>query len=141
MAPQLAATPANRAPTAHTRHAPRKNAVFRTLITAALLTAAATQLLGFSPDIALAYALVLTTTLWYLWPLLRLAARTLRRPHRHPATPAPRTPHLTQINHHHHYGQLPASQPQPNHTFLALPQRSEQQIAHDAIYNTIDEQP
>lgn len=117
--------------------------MFRTLITAALLTAAATQLLGTSPEIAFAYALVLTATLWYLWPLLRLAARTLRRtrrrPHRSPATPAPR---LTQINHHHHYyGQLPVPQPQPNHTFLALPRRSEQQIAHDAIYNTIDEQP
>lgn len=118
--------------------------MFRTLITAALLTAAATQLLGTSPEIAFAYALLLTATLWYLWPLLRLAARTLRRarrrPHRSPATtPAPR---LTQINHHHHhYGQLPVPQPQPNHTFLALPRRSEQQIAHDAIYNTIDEQP
>lgn len=115
--------------------------MLRTMITAGLITAAATQHLGLSPDIAFAYALALTGTLWYVWPLLRLAARRRRRAHHRQAAPATPTPRLTQINHHHHYyGQLPVPQPRTENTFLALPQRNNRQIAHDAIYNTIIDQ-
>ncbi len=57
-------------------------------------------------------------------------------PRNHTAAPAPR-PELTQINHHHHY-YGPTARPEPHPTALALPFKAQQQLAHDAIYTTID---
>jgi ABC-type nickel/cobalt efflux system permease component RcnA len=123
--------------------------VLRALIAAALLTGAAAHFLGAPPDVTLGYILVLCFSLWFTWPVARLAARLMRRARRRrqrrtaPKSPAP-APHLTQINHHHHYygaGMPPtvsAAPPRPDHTLPALPQRGRQQTAHDALYDTID---
>ncbi|OFJ51870.1 hypothetical protein BEL07_20645 [Mycolicibacterium grossiae] len=127
--------------------------MIRALIAAALLAGAATAF-GVDPNIALGYALVLTVTLWFLWPPVRVITRLIRRRRRrsHPnSTPArvnPAAPQLTQINHHHHYyAGLPptaAAAPRPDYTRPALPLRTEGQKRHDAIYDTIidiDETP
>jgi ABC-type nickel/cobalt efflux system permease component RcnA len=128
--------------------------VIRALITAALLAGAAMHF-GVDPNIALGYALVLTVMLWFLWPPVRVITRLIRRRRRrsHPnRTPARATtaaaPQLTQINHHHHYyaGLPPAAapSPRPDYSRPALPERTEGQKRHDAIYDTIidiDETP
>lgn len=120
--------------------------MLRALIAAALLTGATVQFLGAPPDVALGYSLAVCLTLWFTWPVGRFAARLIRRarrrrsPHRTaPSAPTP-APQLTQINHHHYYygGIASATPRRPDHTVLALPRRSRQQVAHDAIYDTID---
>ena len=120
--------------------------MLRALIAAALLTGAAAHFFGAPPDVTLGYILLICVTLWFTWPMTRLAARLMRRARRRrsprrtaPNTPAP-APHLTQINHHHYYyGVMPPAAPQrPDHTLPALPQHGRQQMAHDAIYDTID---
>lgn len=119
--------------------------MIRTLIIAALLTGATTHFLHIDPYEALGYSLVLTVTLWFFWPLLRRIARlALRQRHRR-RTPArgqkTASPQLTQVNHYHFYGQVPAAaQPmsRPDYSRQALPVRTEGQKAHDAIYDIID---
>lgn len=123
--------------------------MIRALIAAVLLAGAAVQFFGAPEDAALGYSLLLCATLWFTWPAARAAARLIRRsrrrhrPRRAPAKRAGPGPHLTQINHHHHYyGGLPMATPattlRPDYSLPALPERSSQQLAHDAIYNTID---
>lgn len=123
--------------------------MIRALITAALLAGAAMHFFGAQADVAIGYSLVLSLTLWFLWPLLRRIARLARRrrrrhkPSRTPNRTAP-APHLTQINHHHHhyYGVAPPAPPgamaRPDYSRPALPLRTEGQKAHDAIYDIID---
>lgn len=122
--------------------------MIRALIAAVLLTGAAVHFFGAPEDAALGYSLLLCVTLWFTWPAARVTARLIRRSHRRrhpgraPANPAAPGPHLTQINHHHHYygGPPPmaTTPPRLDYSRPALPQRSSQQVAHDAIYNTID---
>lgn len=121
--------------------------MIRALIAAVLLTGAAVHFLGANEDAALGGSFLLCATLWLIWPAVRVIARLLRRRRRrrHPRrAPDSAGPHLTQINHHHHYyGGLPpmATSPaplRPDYSRPALPERSSQQRAHDAIYNTID---
>lgn len=122
--------------------------MLRALIAAALLTGAAVHFLDAPPDAALGYSLVACLILWFAWPLARrltrpaLRTRRRRTPRRGRGTPATPAPALTQINHHHHYyGPVavpPAAAPQPDPMLLGLPRRGRQQMAHDAIYNTID---
>lgn len=120
--------------------------MLRALITAALLTGMVVRLLDAPADVVLAYTLGLCATLWLTWPALRYAARLARRARQRrkrrrlvPDAHAP-APHLTQINHHHHYYGAPPPQPaqRRGHSLPALPQRGRQQVAHDAVYRTID---
>lgn len=116
----------------------------RALITSVLLAAAAVAALDADPMTALGYSFVVCVLVWFLSPLLRLIWRRIARRRRsHPQpVPAP-TNHLTQINHHHYYGRgpdplvEPAAAPWPQEHHLALPRRTEQQIAHDRIYNVV----
>ncbi|KEF94866.1 hypothetical protein K883_05290 [Mycobacterium sp. TKK-01-0059] len=123
--------------------------MIRALIAAVLLTGVAVHFFGAPEDAALGYSLLLCATLWFTWPAARVVAGLIRRtrrrrhPRRAPAKPASPGPHLTQINHHHHYyGGPPMATPattlRPDYSLPALPERSSQQLAHDAIYNTID---
>lgn len=123
--------------------------MIRSLIAAVLLTGAAVHFFGAPEDAALGYSLLLCGALWLTWPAARMATRLIRRvlrrrhPRRTPAKAAAPGPHLTQINHHHHYysGPPTATPPvtlRPDYSRPALPERSSQQLAHDAIYNTID---
>lgn len=129
--------------------------MIRALITAALIAGTAMHF-GADPTTAAGYALVLSITLWFLWPPVRTVVRMIRRRRRHsthrtPARTGTAAPQLTQINHHHHYyypshppAAAAASAPRPDYTRPALPLRSEGQRAHDAIYRTIidiDETP
>lgn len=119
----------------------------RALVTSVLLAAAAIAALDADPMTALGYSFAACVLVWFLSPLLRLIwRRTVRRrrnrSHPQAAVPA-QTTHLTQINHHHYYGRDPnhlvepaPSWPQQHH--LALPRRTEQQLAHDRIFNVID---
>jgi hypothetical protein len=109
-----------------------------------VLTGATVQLLGAPPDVALGYSLAVCLTLWFTWPVGRFAARLIRRARRRrspprtaPSAPTP-APQLTQINHQHYGGIASATPRRPAHTLLELPRRSRQQMAHDAIYDTID---
>lgn len=135
--------------------------MIRALITALLMTAAATQYLHAPLDAALGYAFVICVGGWYLWPLLRRPLRLVTRfllrrlrPHRRTGRavaprPAPaRTnaaPHdvpaqITQINHHHYYNGMPpqpGAQMRPDYTLSALPRRTEGRIASDAILDGI----
>ncbi|MCV7058389.1 hypothetical protein [Mycolicibacterium gilvum] len=119
--------------------------MIRTLIIAALMTGAATHFLHTDPYEAFGYSLVLSVTLWFFWPLLRRLVRLAlrrRRRHRAPArTPKTASPQLTQVNHYHFYGHVPAAaqpMPRPDYSRPALPVRTEGQKAHDAIYDIID---
>ena len=120
--------------------------MIRALIIAALLTGLAMHFLDTDPSVAFGYALVLSVTLWFLWPLLRGILRLARRHRGHRRQPSRvvKTPaqHLTQINHHHYYyGVAPpaaAAMPRPDYRRPALPLRTEGQKAHDAIYDIID---
>jgi ABC-type nickel/cobalt efflux system permease component RcnA len=128
--------------------------VIRALIAAVLLTGAAVHF-GAPADAAVGYALVLCFGFWLTWPVVRFVVRRRRHAGRRrspsrvaPITPAAPVPHLTQVNHHHYYyGGLPPAPPmapaapawpRPDYTLPALPQRTRQQMAHDAIYDTID---
>jgi hypothetical protein len=125
----------------------------RTLITAGLIAAAAIHL-GAPTQNAVAYSLIALLVSWYLWPVIRRAPAALRRTRRglartrralrrrRPTPPAPPLsagPSLTQINHHHHYyGDAAPFTAPPDLSLRALPLRGEQQLAHDAVYTTID---
>ncbi len=119
--------------------------MIRALITAALIAGAAMHLFHTDAYTAFGYSLVLTLTLWFLWPLLRRILRlSTRRRRRSPSPTRTATPstQLTQVNHHYHfYGQAPhtsAAMPRPDYSRPALPLRTEGQKAHDAIYDIID---
>jgi len=108
--------------------------MLRTLIIAAIFTAIAVHL-GAPLDIAAAWIFVGTFTVRFTTPLLRRIIRRQRRRRRPVAQhPAPTT--LTQINHYHYYA--PASHP-IDHVVTpgqrALPEYSDQQIAHNRIYD------
>lgn len=130
--------------------------MIRTLITAVIIGSIATHF-GVPTTSALGNTIATALILWYLWPALRHLPRTITRiiralrgrrtaRRRQSRAPAPgKTPstsaQLTQINHHHHYcdhhdPQHPAPRPAPN--LLGLPQRGDQQIAHDTIYDVIE---
>ncbi|MFN8043320.1 MAG: hypothetical protein U0S13_08230 [Mycobacterium sp.] len=130
----------------------------RTLITAGLIAAAAIHL-GAPTQNAVAYSLIALLVSWYLWPMIRRTPAALRRTRRglartrralrrrRPTPPAPPMPaappsggpSLTQINHHHHYyGDAAPFTAPPDPSLRALPLRGEQQLAHDAVYTTID---
>lgn len=118
----------------------------RALITSVLLAGAAVALFDTDPAIALGYSAASCILIWLLTPLLRQIWRrtaSRRRKRRRRATPAAPATQLTQINHHHYYGGWPNHTPEPpparpDHNRLALPIRTEQQKAHDRIYNVID---
>lgn len=119
--------------------------MIRTLIIAALMTGAATRFLHTDPYEAFGYSLVLSVALWFFWPLLRRIAGLALRRRRHrraPARPAKAAaPQLTQVNHYHFYGHVPAAappMPRPDYRRPALPVRTEGQKAHDAIFDIID---
>lgn len=125
----------------------------RALITVVLIAVAASHF-GAPTQYSIAALLIC----WYLWPLMRRlppAARRARRallrtrrapqrrparPGGHPVVPPSAIPALTQINHHHHYYGHPAAPmpARPDLSLRGLPYKSEQQLAHDAIYTTID---
>lgn len=125
--------------------------MIRTLVTGVLITAALIHFVDTPPETAVGYAITICAAAWLFWPLLRRVNRLRRhltrrrRRHTRPATRraplqtvSPPTT-LTQINHYHYYGHAgpPAAAPNPNQ--LAIPQYSDQQIAHNAIFDTFDD--
>lgn len=121
--------------------------MIRALITAALLTGIAVHF-GAPPEAAAGYIFVTVFALWFAWPALRRHRRRRRRPASPRSSPAARptaqvqVPSLTQINHYHFYGSLPAARqqyPVVDPSQLAIPQYSEQQIAHNKIFEFRDQ--
>lgn len=112
--------------------------MIRALITSVILTGIAAQL-GAPLQEAAGYIFVIVFAMWFAWPALRRLRRSRRR-RAAPRSPAPRPaaqiqpPTLTQINHYHFYGQMPTVRPVVDPSQLAIPQYSEQQIAHNEIF-------
>jgi hypothetical protein len=114
----------------------------RTLITAGLIAAAAIHL-GAPTQNAVAYSLIALLVSWYLWPVIRRAPAALRRTRRglartrralrrrRPTPPAPPMPAAP-------LSAGPSLTAPPDLSLRALPLRGEQQLAHDAVYTTID---
>ncbi|MEY8019125.1 hypothetical protein [Mycobacterium servetii] len=108
--------------------------MLRTLIIAAVFTAIAIHL-GAPLDIAAAWIFVGTFTARFTTPLIRRIIRRRRR--RRPIAQRPAPTMLTQINHYHYYA---PTAPPVAHTVTpgqrALPEFSEQQIAHNRIFDS-----
>lgn len=120
--------------------------MIRALITAIILTGVAAHF-GAPLEAAAGYIFVTVFAVWFAWPALRRLRR--RRQRTAPRSPAARppahvqTPSLTQINHYHFYGSLPAmrqAHPVVDPSQLAIPQYGEQQIAHNKIFDQFRDQ-
>lgn len=121
--------------------------MLRALVAAALLTTAAIRVLGIDTDVALGYSAAICLGLWLAWPLARRIGPFVRRHTRRrrrtdrAALPSSVTPTVAEIHYHyHHDGPVtsPSAVPVVDPALRGLPQRTRRQIAHDAIYDTID---
>lgn len=116
--------------------------MIRALIISVILTGIAAHF-GAPVDAAAGYIFVTVFTLWFAWPALRRIRRRRRRRPSRRSTPVSRPvqtpvpPSLTQINNYHFYGYLPNVNQSPvvDPSQLAIPQYSDQQIAHNEIFN------